>query len=281
MPSSEAFLSVDSVSMTFSVSHGREQRTIEVLEDISFDVGRGEFCCVIGPSGCGKSTLLRICDGLIDPVGGQVSIEGKAVTSPNRDVGVVFQSFNLFPWRTVVENVELGLESMGVEKHERRERAHRWIKRVGLDGFANFYPGQISGGMQQRVGLARALAIEPDILLMDEPFGSLDAQTRLIMQSELSQLWAENKKTVIFVTHDIEEALYLADRVHVLSSRPGRLTDTIDVPFPRPRDRGDPDFARLKAELWEQLRVGVNADHAGGGFVDTETTVDTESPGQA
>jgi NitT/TauT family transport system ATP-binding protein len=215
---------------------------------------------VIGPSGCGKSTLLRILGGLIRPSGGRVVIGGSVCTSPRPDVGVVFQSFNLFPWRTVAQNVELGLEERGLGRAERRERAGRWLERVGLNGFEHFYPSQLSGGMQQRVGLARALAIEPDILLMDEPFGSLDAQTRLLLQAELMRLWALDRKTVVFVTHDVEEALFLADRVVILSPRPGVVVGDVPVPFDRPRGdplRADPAFASLREELWESLKAGI------------------------
>jgi NitT/TauT family transport system ATP-binding protein len=177
-------------------------------------------------------------------------------------MGVVFQSFNLFPWRTVIANVELGLENRGLRSAERARKAGHWIQLVGLAGFEDFYPSQLSGGMQQRVGLARALAVEPDILLMDEPFGSVDAQTRLLMQEELLRIWAIEKKTVLFVTHDVEEAIFLGDRVAVFSSRPGRIVDIIDVPFRRPRVdalRGDAHFARLKEELWERLKTGLIA----------------------
>jgi NitT/TauT family transport system ATP-binding protein len=175
-------------------------------------------------------------------------------------MGVVFQSFNLFPWRTVISNIELGLENRGLKSEERTRRARHWVELVGLSGFEDFYPSQLSGGMQQRVGLARALAVEPAILLMDEPFGSVDAQTRLLMQEELLRLWAMERKTVLFVTHDVEEAIFLGDRVVVFSSRPGRIVDIIDVPFDRPRVdalRGDAHFARLKEELWERLKTRI------------------------
>jgi ABC-type nitrate/sulfonate/bicarbonate transport system ATPase subunit len=253
-------LRAEDISMAFTVRKGRADERIEVLEKVSLDVQDGEFCCVIGPSGCGKSTLLRILDGLIRPTSGQVVIRGTVCTSPRADVGVVFQSFNLFPWRTVAQNVELGLEERGIGRAERHERAGRWLDRVGLTGFEHFYPGQLSGGMQQRVGLARALAIEPDILLMDEPFGSLDAQTRLLLQAELLRLWALDRKTVVFVTHDVEEALFLADRVVILSPRPGSVVGSVKVPFDRPRGdrlRADPAFAQLREELWEGLKAGI------------------------
>jgi NitT/TauT family transport system ATP-binding protein len=256
------FLALDRVNMSFPVRKGGRIERMPVLEDVSLSIGKGEFCCFIGPSGCGKSTLLRVVDGLIPPGSGEVRIHGTPTRSPRRDVGVVFQSFNLFPWRTVAENVALGLENRGIPRAERKERAGKWLHLVGLDGFEDFYPSQLSGGMQQRVGLARALAVEPDILLMDEPFGSVDAQTRLLMQGELMRIWAVDKKTVVFVTHDVEEALFLGDRVVVFSNRPGRIIKIIDVPFPRPRTdalRGEPEFARLKESLWERLKTDISA----------------------
>jgi NitT/TauT family transport system ATP-binding protein len=213
--------------------------------------------------------LLRIIDGLLRPSSGRILIDGTPMRGPRPDLGFVFQGFNLFPWRTVAANVMLGLESRSMSRADRARTARRWLELVGLAGFEDFYPSQLSGGMQQRVGLARALAIEPSILLMDEPFGSVDAQTRLIMQSELLRLWAADRKTVIFVTHDVEEALFLADRIVVFSQRPGRVLDVLEVPFARPRLdelRGDAEFARLKEELWEKLK----------GTIDPRETVSNE-----
>jgi NitT/TauT family transport system ATP-binding protein len=248
------YVSIEHVEMSFGV---RTDQEVQALADVDLAIRQGEFCCFIGPSGCGKSTLLRIIDGLIAPTAGQVVIDGVLTRGPRTDLAVVFQSFNLLPWRTVAANVALGLEERGVAKDKRLAAAREWLGMVGLAGFEDFYPSQLSGGMQQRVGIARALAVEPSILLMDEPFGSVDAQTRLIMQSELLRIWAGDRKTVIFVTHDVEEALFLGDRVVTFSERPGRIVDVIDVPFERPRVdalRGDPEFARLKEELWEKLK---------------------------
>jgi NitT/TauT family transport system ATP-binding protein len=252
------YVSIEHVDKRFGVETGQE---VHALADVDLGVAQGEFCCLIGPSGCGKSTLLRIVDGLIAPTGGRVVIDGVPTKGPRLDIGVVFQSFNLLPWRTVTANVVLGLEERGVARNDRRRIAREWLAMVGLAGFEDFYPSQLSGGMQQRVGIARALAVEPSILLMDEPFGSVDAQTRLIMQSELLRIWASDRKTVIFVTHDVEEALFLSDRVVTFSERPGRIIDAIDVPFPRPRVdslRGDPEFARLKGQLWEKLKRNLS-----------------------
>jgi NitT/TauT family transport system ATP-binding protein len=236
---------------------------LEVLNNVSFTLDAGTFACLVGPSGCGKSTLLRIIDGLIAPNSGEVVIAGQRVRAPSLDRGFVFQQFNLLPWRTVIGNVEFGLENLGVNKVERRRRAEEVIKLVDLEGFERYYPAQLSGGMQQRVGLARALAIEPSILLMDEPFGSVDDQTRMLLQDELLKIWEQSQKTVIFVTHDIEEALYLGDRIVVMRARPSRVSRMLEVPFGRPRTdeiRGNPEMGRLKQEIWEELRSGATVE---------------------
>jgi NitT/TauT family transport system ATP-binding protein len=237
--------------------------TLQVLSDVNLALQERTFTCLVGPSGCGKSTLLRIVDGLIEPDSGEVVIGGQRVTSPSLDRGFVFQNFNLLPWRTVVANVEFGLENLGVKKKERRLRAMEILNLVQLDGFEDYYPGQLSGGMQQRVGLARALAIEPEILLMDEPFGSVDDQTRMLLQDELLRIWQRSQKTVIFVTHDIEEALFLGDRIVVMCARPSRISRVVEVPFGRPRTdaiRGSPEMGRLKQEIWEELRAGATVE---------------------
>jgi len=246
---------IRNLDMSFESKSG----TIHVLDDIDLSLDPGIFCSIVGPSGCGKSTMLRIIDGLIPPMAGSVTVGDTVVTGPSLDRGFVFQQFNLLPWRTVLANVEFGLENLGVQKQERRERAKRWLRVVDLDEFESYYPAQLSGGMQQRVGLARALAIEPEVLLMDEPFGSVDDQTRMLLQEELLQIWERDHKTVVFVTHDIEEALFLSDLVVVMSPRPGRIIQKIAVPFGRPRKdtlRGDPEFSRQKQTVWEELRGG-------------------------
>jgi len=236
---------------------------LQVLNDVSFSLDAGTFICLVGPSGCGKSTLLRIIDGLIPPDSGEVLIGGEKVREPSLDRGFVFQQFNLLPWRTVLGNVEFGLENLGVKKQERRRRAHEVIKLVDLEGFETYYPSQLSGGMQQRVGLARAIAVEPTILLMDEPFGSVDDQTRMLLQDELLKIWEQAQKTVIFVTHDIEEALYLGDKIVVMRARPSRITRILEVPFGRPRTdeiRGTPEMGHLKQEIWEELKSGATVE---------------------
>lgn len=260
------YLEVDGVSIRFDSKVGKRTQETSVLEDLSFSLMKGEFCCIVGPSGCGKSTSLRIIDGLQKPSSGQVRVSGDVVTEPRRDISFVFQQFNLLPWRSLLDNVSFGLENTNMSKQERRERAERWLKMVGLESFAEFYPAQVSGGMQQRVGLARALAVEPKLLLMDEPFGAVDAQTRMLLQNEVLRLWEADQKTVVFVTHDIEEALFLADRVLIMGPRPSRVLRDVRVPFERPRQdhiRGTPAFAALKDQIWTELKAAMDdADRA-------------------
>jgi NitT/TauT family transport system ATP-binding protein len=258
-----SMLVIEDVSKTFLTKRGRTQQATIALEGVNLSVERGEFCAIIGASGCGKSTLLRMIDGLTRPTSGRVLLHGAEITKPGRDRGVVFQHAHLLPWRTVEDNIGFGLECQGVGKVERAPLVRKYLEMVGLKGFEKHFPGQLSGGMQQRVGLARAFAIEPEMLLLDEPFGALDAQTRLTMQTELARIWAVEKRTAVLITHDIEEAVFLADRVFVMSSRPGRIVEVIDVPFPRPRVdvvRADPEFGRLKLHLWESLRSGMVED---------------------
>jgi NitT/TauT family transport system ATP-binding protein len=231
-----------------------------VLDEMSFSLRKGEFCCIVGPSGCGKSTSLRIIDGLQPASSGQVRIEGEVVTEPRADIAFVFQGFNLLPWRSLLGNVAFGLENLDISKEERAQRSRHWLDTVGLGEFASYYPSQVSGGMQQRVGLARALAVEPRLLLMDEPFGAVDAQTRMLLQNEVLRLWEADQKTVVFVTHDIEEALFLADRVLIMGPRPSKVLREIVVPFPRPREdhiRGNSEFAALKDEIWTELKAAM------------------------
>jgi len=234
---------------------------IEVLESFSLRVPALEFLVLLGPSGCGKSTLLRIIDGIETCNAGQVLLDGEDVTGKTgHGRGMVFQSFELFPWRTALENVAFGLEVAGMPQAERREVAASCMELVGLSGFMDAYPHELSGGMQQRVGIARALAIKPNILLMDEPYGALDVQTRDLLQDELLGIWERQKTTIIFVPHSIEEALYLADRIVVMSPRPGRIDHIITVPFARPREEGiesTPEFLTLRREIWQMLKTGV------------------------
>ena len=239
--------------------------SVIALQDVSLKVTDSEFVSILGPSGCGKSTLLRILDGLASADSGQVLMDGKPVERPTQERGFVFQSFNLFPWRTVRGNIEFGMEIKGVAKEERRRASDRLIDLVGLAGFTHRYPHELSGGMQQRVGIARALAIDPAVLLMDEPFGGLDAQTREDMQDELLRIWAAQRKTVLFVTHSIEEAIYLSDRIIIMTPRPGRILADIAVPFDRPRSethRTLPEFSALQHAIRSRLKAAAAATPA-------------------
>src|SRR5262252_7745726 len=228
-------IDVRRVSKTFHRLRGKIDSPVEALRDVSLQVMPGEFVCLVGPSGCGKTTLLRLMDGLLEPDAGQVLIDGRVQPGPGPQAGFVFQSFRLLPWRTVLDNVEFPLEIQKLSRTARRARAQDYLRLVGLDGFEHSYPHELSGGMQQRVGLARALAIEPRILLMDEPFAALDAQTREFMQMELSRIWEKLGIAVVFVTHSLDEALFLADRVVLISPRPGRVQELLTVSLPRPR----------------------------------------------
>ncbi len=248
-------LEVVGVTKVFSTRNG----SIPALEGISLALAPHEFAVIVGPSGCGKTTLLNIIAGLERPTAGKVLLGGKEVTGPGADRGMVFQAYTLFPWYTVRKNVEFGLMIKGLPAAVRRRIADRYLKLVGLEGFEEAYPRNLSGGMKQRVALARALANEPEILLMDEPFGALDAQTRVVMQELLLRIWEEARPTILFITHDIDEAILLADTVYVMSRRPGRIKERIPVDLPRPRTHKsyeNPRFTALKSRivdlLWEE-----------------------------
>jgi NitT/TauT family transport system ATP-binding protein len=232
--------------------------SVQALDDISLRVAGGEFVSLIGPSGCGKTTLLKIVAGLVRADTGAIRVGSRVVHGPGPESAMVFQDFALLPWATVLGNVEFGLRLRRRPRAEREAAARRYIARVGLAGFEHHYPAQLSGGMQQRVGLARALAVDPAVLLMDEPFASIDEQTRRLFQDDLLGVWADEGKSVLFVTHSMEEAIYLSDRVVVLSPRPGRVHQVIDVPLPRPREQADVrasvEFTRLVDTLWKVLR---------------------------
>ena len=244
---------VDNVSHMYRPPRGRE---VLALDQISLKVANREFVALLGPSGCGKSTLLYLIGGFLPVETGTIRVDGAPVTGPGPDRGIVFQNFALFPWKTVRGNILYGLERQGMAKDEREKRAMDFIELVGLTGFEDSYPSQLSGGMKQRTAIARTLAFDPKILLMDEPFGALDAQTRGLMQAELLRIWQRTPKTVIFVTHDVAEAVYLADRVAVMSARPGRIKTIVDTKF----DKTDPHVHKAKAfvekvdELWDLVR---------------------------
>jgi NitT/TauT family transport system ATP-binding protein len=233
------------------------------LNDINFTTHRREFLCVVGPSGCGKSTLVRILAGLEEYTSGEVLLLGKPVVEPGSDRGMVFQGYTLFPWLTVKKNVMFGLEVNGLDKHDAEQQALQWLQLIGLEKFADAYPHQLSGGMKQRVAIVRALANQPRILLMDEPFGALDAQTRCRMQVHLLEIWRKIDITIIFITHDLEEAIFLADRILVLSAHPGEVQELIEVPVPRPRNTKQlisPEFIATKARLEELIYQGIAED---------------------
>lgn len=255
-PSSvDSRVAVEGLTHTYPGRHG----PVIALQDVSLALREGEFCAVIGPSGCGKTTLLHILAGLIQPTSGAVRLPDRV--DGGRAVALVFQGVSTFPWFTVLQNVAYGLRLLGVGAEERHARALRQIDRVGLTRFRDAYPHQLSEGMRQRVSIARALAVDPDVLLMDEPFASLDEQNRLLLQDELLQLWQVSRKTVLFVTHSLDEALRLADRILVMTAGPGRIKAEVAVPFPRPRDfraiRREPGYGELSARLWDELRDEV------------------------
>ncbi|SEI22943.1 ABC transporter ATP-binding protein [Tardiphaga sp. OK245] len=249
-------LVIDNVSRIFPAVRGGTPT--RALEPTNLSVADNDFVTILGPSGCGKSTLLRMVAGLDTPTTGRILLDGKAITGPGADRGMVFQSYTLFPWLTVSENISFGLRERGVSTRERNDIAKQWLEKVGLTSFANHFPKQLSGGMQQRTAIARALANDPKILLLDEPFGALDNQTRALMQELLLGIWERERKTVIFVTHDIEEAVFLASRTVVMSARPGRIKADIAVDLPHPRHytiKTSPAFSDLKARLTEEIRV--------------------------
>jgi NitT/TauT family transport system ATP-binding protein len=252
--SEQAQILVEGVNHTYRPPSGRP---VPALESVSLEVGNREFLALLGPSGCGKSTLLYLIGGFLPVETGRILVEGKPVSAPGPDRGIVFQHFALFPWKTVRANILYGLERMKLAREEREQRAQAFIDLVGLTGFEDSYPSQLSGGMKQRTAIARTLAFDPKILLMDEPFGALDAQTRSLMQAELLGIWQRTPKTVLFVTHDVQEAVYLADRVAVMSARPGRIKAMVDTRF----DKRDPHVFKTAAfvdkvdEIWELVRI--------------------------
>jgi len=248
----DIILRVDKLSKIFN-SHGRSTLA---LNDISFTTHRRELLCVVGPSGCGKSTLVRILAGLEEPSSGEVLLEGQPVSEPGSDRGMVFQGYTLFPWLTVKKNVMFGPQVNGHSREESEREALQWLQLIGLEKFADCYPNQLSGGMKQRVAIVRALANQPRILLMDEPFGALDAQTRCRMQAHLLEIWRKIDITIVFITHDLDEAIFLADRILVLSAHPGEVQELIEVPVPRPRSSAQmimPEFLATKARLEELI----------------------------
>jgi NitT/TauT family transport system ATP-binding protein len=253
-PSATPKIEARGVRKVYSSRRGR----VTAIDGLDFAARPGEFVSIVGPSGCGKSTFLYILGGFVDATGGEVAVDGSEIKGPDPARGIVFQEFVLFPWKTVMGNVTYGLAEQGVARRERAERAREYIDLVKLTGFEKHYPKELSGGMKQRVALARSLIMDPDVLLMDEPFGAVDAQTRVVLQEELLAIWERTKKTVLFVTHSVEEALYLSDRVYVLSSRPARVREVIEVGLPRPRDPeailAMPEYSALHGRIWSLLQ---------------------------
>lgn len=262
----EPKIQLQDIHKTFRWTAKGKRHVVPALGGVDFDIRPNEFLSIIGPSGCGKTTLLRILAGLAQPDSGNVLIDGRVVTEPGPERAMVFQAFGLFPWKTVLDNVMFPLRIRKMPEAEAKAKAMDQLTRVGLERFVSSHPHQLSGGMQQRVGLARALATEPDILLMDEPFGAIDAQTREYMQEELMKIWWETRKTVVFVTHDLDEAVMLSDRILVLSRGPGTVRRVVDVELERPRweydVRARPEFASARHEIWELLRGDLQAQNA-------------------
>lgn len=257
-------ISFQDVNKVFTIKQGNRKSSpvqFTALQDINLEVKTGEFMAIVGPSGCGKSTLLDLLGGLTKPTSGKILIDGQPITGPDLDRGIVFQQYALFPWKTAQANVEFGLEAKGVSKAERSEQARHYLSLVGLSGFENRYPHELSGGMKQRIAIARSLAYDPDVLLMDEPFAALDAQTRETLQSELLRIWEKTRKTIVFITHGIDEAVYLGQRVAVMTSRPGQIKQVIDVPFDSRAGeedfRSNPEFSAIRHRIWDLLREEV------------------------
>ena len=249
IPEGDTLMSINGLRVVYVTD---DSETVAV-DDFTLDVKKGELISIVGPSGCGKTTILRCIAGLLQPTTGTIKMGDNECTTPGSDRGMVFQDFALFPWRTVKQNVEFGMEVAGVPKEEREERAMRYIKAVGLEKFANSRIHELSGGMKQRVGIARALVMHPAVILMDEPFGALDAQTRNIMQEQLNKIITYSERTIVFVTHSVDEALYLSDRVVILTKRPSTIYKVIDVPWERPRDRANPEFTALRKKILQYL----------------------------
>lgn len=247
-----ALITIDSVSRTFEDT--KRKQVVTALDNVSLKVERNDFLCLLGPSGCGKSTLLNMIAGFDNPSSGTVSVGGSIVTEPGADRGVVFQQANLMPWLPVWENVAFHLKMRNVAKPERRERAQRFIEMVGLKGFEHHFPSELSGGMNQRVGIARALLMNPEVILMDEPFGALDEQTKMDMHAELIRIWRESRSTIVFVTHGIDESLALGTHVAVMSARPGRIRELLPIELDRPRDPTSAEFNDYKRHILSLLR---------------------------
>jgi len=245
------FIKINNASKTYK----NNNKEFKSLDNINLTIEKGEFICLLGPSGCGKSTLLNIIAGFDSPTNGEVTIDDKSVKEPSPNYVTIFQNYGLLPWRSVKKNVELGLEVKKISKEEKSKIADEYIELVGLTKFSKHHPSQLSGGMQQRVAIARALAVDPEIIFMDEPFGALDAMTRMNMQDEISNIWEQKKKTIIFVTHDIEEAVFLADRIVIMTPGPGKVKSIINVPMKRKRDRTNEEFLKIRDRVFLEFKM--------------------------
>ncbi len=249
IPEGDVLVKVENLNVTYR----SDDKTTVAVDNLSFDIKKGELISIVGPSGCGKSTILRCISGLLQPTSGDIYIGNKKCTTAGSDRGMVFQDFALFPWRSVRKNIEFGLEIAGVPKEERKQRSDRYLKAMGLEEFADSRIHELSGGMKQRVGIARAMIMHPAVILMDEPFGALDAQTRNILQESLVKVLNNSHRTIVFVTHSVDEALYISDRILVLSKRPATIHEIIEVKKERPRDRASPEFTALRKKILEYL----------------------------
>jgi len=258
MSTKEAKIVATNINRVYQIKNKDDNKTtdFQAIKQLDLTVNKGEFLAIVGPSGCGKSTFLDMIAGLAKPSSGEIYIDGKLITGPALDRGIVLQGYALFPWRTIRKNVEFGLEVKKIPQKERVEISQKFIELVGLEKFADRYPHELSGGMKQRVAIARALAYDPEVLLMDEPFAAVDAQTRETLQEELLRIWEKTKKTIVFVTHGIDEAVFLADRVAVMSTNPGSIKEIIDINLPRPRDgiRSSADFGWYRHKIWELIQ---------------------------
>lgn len=246
------YILIENINKTFLT---KEEITVNALKGINLEIEQNDFVCIIGPSGCGKSTLLRIIAGLDNSTSGKIIFEGEELKATSKDIGMVFQNYSLLPWKTVEDNISLGLEFSGINKKERLKVSEKYLNLIGMSKFSKAYPYELSGGMQQRVAIARALANDPKVLLMDEPFGALDAHTRIILQKELLKIWEKNKKTILFVTHSVDEAIYLADKIIIMSSSPGEIKEIVNVDMKRPRERSNPKYGEIIDYLLSSLEV--------------------------
>jgi len=276
-------IEISHINRVYHIKRGSSgSKSFVALNDVNLEVKDGEIISVVGPSGCGKSTLLDLIAGLARPNSGEIHIDGRLITGPALDRGIVLQGYALFPWRTVQGNVEFGLEIKGTVKSERREISRKFISLVGLQGFEDRYPYELSGGMKQRVAIARALAYDPEVLLMDEPFAAVDAQTREILQDELLRIWEATGKTIVFVTHSIEEAIYLADRVAVMTENPGTIKEVLEIKLPRPRQdsdvRSSADFGWIRHKVADLLQNGTEIGKIGrSGAQDVAEVISTDA----